>query len=122
MSAAETESVGGTAEAALFALLPAPIDSIRLRISESDLRPGGKQRYSIGVKPRPAFSPVVRVEVYTPDGRLLRIHSANIAAHNGIASGAFRTALNAQPGIWQVRATDAVSGRAAESSFVLKSR
>ena len=110
------------AEAALFALLPAKIDRVQLRIERKAVRPGGKQHYLVQTDPRPVFSSVVCVEVYAPDDRLLRIHSTNIAAPNGIASGAFRTALNAQPGTWRVRAVGAVSGKSAESSFVLRGR
>ena len=110
------------AEAALFALLPVEIDTIRLRVETEVLHAGGKQHYHVQMEPRAAFSPVVRVEVHSPDGHLLRFHSTNIAARDGRASGAFRTARNAPRGRWRARATDAVSGKSSESSFVLRDR
>ncbi|MFH0919122.1 MAG: beta-galactosidase [Fibrobacterota bacterium] len=63
---------------------------------------------------------VFNLKFFGPDGKELEYYGRNIQADDGKVKYSFTLALNEQPGQWQVKATDIVTGLPAETSFVVK--
>ena len=60
---------------------------------------------------------VVRMDVFSPSGKLLRHYSGSATTRAGIAEWRLPLALNDEIGQWIVRATEVVSGAAAETTL-----
>ena len=69
---------------------------------------------------RPVDLSVVRLEVFDPNGRLVRHYSSNVTVRNGRAEFKIPFALSDTPGDWRVRARDVVSGLVADQSWTLQ--
>lgn len=108
----------GTAEPKLYALLPAPVNGVKLAVSGTARR-GSEFDYKVSVDAGKGVNPVVLLRVYRPDGTFAREYSTNLEAKGGAASSGFYVALNDPKGTWKVVATDAVSGKQASLSFEL---
>ncbi len=89
-------------------------DLLILRLS-SDLAPQMEER---GALPQ-AGDHVLRIEVFDPAGRLSRAYTANVLATSGERRYRLQTALNEQPGRWRAVVTDVISGKKAETVFVV---
>jgi len=66
---------------------------------------------------RPVDRSVVRVEVFSPEGRLLREYSTNVDIVNGVGRAEIPFAVSDARGAWRVRARDVVSGLGAERTL-----
>jgi hypothetical protein len=62
----------------------------------------------------PVDRSVVRLEVYDPEGTLIRHYSRNYTVSNGIAKMEVPFALNDAKGTWRLRVRDVISGMSAE--------
>lgn len=101
-----------TAEPKLYALLPEPVRRVRLE-GPRTARRGDTVRFRMHVDGGGDHQTVLRFRVLRPDGTLARPYSENLETSSGAAEAAFQIALNDPPGVWRVRATDAVSAREA---------
>jgi hypothetical protein len=107
------------AVAQLYALLPARIERVVLRLPAASRRGGQSVRYSLGAFTTPPreLPHVYHVEVYRPDGRLYREYGANLYSPAGEATGTFTLALNDPAGLWKMVVTDTTTGLKAAATL-----
>lgn len=106
------------ADPKIYALLPYQVKGIKLAVTGGK-RPGELVKYEVKLNvgaARPARH-VVKVEVFSPDGKKQALYRANLDTRAGAGSGQFRLALNDAPGTWRLVATDVISGEKAEASW-----
>ncbi len=106
--------------AAVLAILPYEVAGVSLKASSEEVKQG--EVVSLNgevVVGQSCGDHVLRVEVFDPAGRLSRAYTANVLALGGRLLHQFQTALNEQPGRWRVVATDVISGKGAETAFVV---
>lgn len=106
----------------ILAIAPAPLPEPVLS-APSRLRQGETGRLRITwTDASPAALHVVHLEITDPAGRLLRHYSANLFARGPFVTHRLPLALNDPVGIWRVRATDVISGRAVEATIDVVAR
>ena len=107
-------------EAAIFAVVPAPIVGLAIAAPASVAR-GEDLRVDVKIMSAdvsPAY--VLHAEVVPPAGRA-RFHFArNLSTREGGANLDFALALNDEPGVWKLRVTEPLTGVTAEKKFDLK--
>jgi hypothetical protein len=69
---------------------------------------------------RDAALHVLRLDIVDPVGEVSAHYSGNLLAPGGEASGVLPLALNDQPGTWQIRVTDIVSGQTATQTVTVE--
>jgi hypothetical protein len=107
------------AVARLYALLPARVERVVLRLPAVSRRGGQSVRYSLAALTTPPVElpHVYHVEVYRPDGQLYREYGKNLYSPAGEATGSFTLALNDPAGLWKMVVTDTTTGLKAAGSF-----
>ena len=110
------------ARAKLYALLPYEIKGLNVDMKEK-YRQGDIIKYHIRLeisKGSPSTH-VFRLEVYDPEGNLLRYYSKNIlVASGGNYKGEIPLALNEKEGNYRLVITEIVSGKRVEKKFVVR--
>ena len=104
---------------ALIACLPYEVRRVK---SELNLT-GRRLRYQFSVDALPAGrvgTHVFHVEVRDPKDRASFIHSFNVTAKSGYASGTLNFAQSDEVGTWKLIVTDVVTGKSAETTVELK--
>ena len=106
---------------ALLAAAPYAVKGLDLEVTPA-VTPG--QGVTCRVTVRPAQGEcgthVVRLEVIDPAGQSRPAYAANLLAPAGRATLSFTLALSDPAGLWNVRASDVMSGRAGEAGFEVK--
>ncbi len=108
-----------TAEPKLYALLPAPVRSVRVE-APSTVRPGEAVKCRVAIEAGRGVDTVVLFRVERPDGGRAHEYSENLETRGGSAEKTFRVALNDAAGRWRITATDAISGRRAVHEFTVR--
>ncbi|MFA6931480.1 MAG: beta-galactosidase trimerization domain-containing protein, partial [Lentisphaeria bacterium] len=105
-------------EALLIALSPYRIEKVDIKLTRNQLKAGEKIEIHIARTPIRG-SGVVRIEVFTPQGKLSESYTTNPSLQEGITDLALHTAINDPIGKWTIVAKDIISGLAVETSFEL---
>lgn len=106
-----------------YALLPYQVHHVTTEVDPSHPAPGDTVTWQATVATGSSHDlgpHVMRVVVLGPDGKARHVHTRNIIAEQGVATGHVPLALNAAHGTWQIEVTDVASGRRTASSFVIK--
>lgn len=106
-----------SAVAHLYALLPYAVESVEVRAGSAVA--GGALNVDVEVRAeagQPVGDHVVRLEAFTPDGRLCEAYARNIVTRGGRAAAAIPLALNDPAGVWRIVVTEVASGLAGSSS------
>ena len=108
------------AKAVFLALLPWKLNAPQLT-APGKIGFGEVFRYSISV-PKAKLEHIFEITVTAPDNSRKRLYSTSAHAPGGNYAGAFRTALNDQPGMWTLMLRDAISGQTVVHRFEMVSK
>ncbi len=100
-------------ECRMYALLPYEVQEVRVRSRSETVEPGQIVDYTVSVKAPPNVEPglhVYRIEVTDATGDRCDWYDTRLTASGGVAGGEFRLALDDEPGVWTIRATDVATG------------
>ncbi|MEI6500214.1 MAG: alpha-amylase family protein, partial [Armatimonadota bacterium] len=104
----KTQLIPGVAQ--LYALLPYKVGTVTVTAG-AQAKAGAAASYAVKLAvPSPSVAHIVRVDVFGPDGKERPWYAANLSATQGAAQGAVNFALDDQPGVWKIVATDVASG------------
>ncbi|MBN1444553.1 MAG: carbohydrate binding domain-containing protein [Candidatus Omnitrophica bacterium] len=122
-----TKNIDTTIESAvpkLYALLPCKVQTLVLEKIKKDYIPGTEIKYSIRTITSPGviIPQVVRVDVFTPEGRTYKEYCQNLSLPEGIGEGSFTLALNDPSGEWKIVVTDVATKITTEGSFYVTKR
>ncbi len=95
----------------LFGLVSGTIENIKVD-APSTIKPGDKVELNFEITGSGIsdLKSVVRVDVFNPAGKVINYYSKNCDINGGTGSYSFNLALNEQPGIWEIRLTEVISG------------
>ncbi|MEN6642108.1 MAG: beta-galactosidase trimerization domain-containing protein [Armatimonadia bacterium] len=96
-------------EAAVYALLPAAVTSVKVQPKDLSVKQGQTLTYSVGTVPSGAPR-AYRVKVLGPDNQERTYYATQLRSGKGLANGAITFALNDSPGAWTISATDVATG------------
>lgn len=99
----------GAGEAAVYALLPAAVTSVKVQPKTLTVKAGQMLAYSLGSVPSGAPR-AYRVKVIGPDGEERPYYGTQVRGAKGLAGGSVCFALNDAPGAWTIAATDVATG------------
>ncbi len=104
----------------LYGLVQGKIDHIKVE-APSTLNRGEKIKLDFEMigEDISDLKSVVRVDVFSPDGKMINYYSDNCDLNNSSGSYSFNTALNDLPGLWKIRLTEVISSVEKEVSIHL---
>jgi hypothetical protein len=117
----ETDRVAldlGPGEPAILALSPTPLAAPSIT-GPAAAHLGENAEFQIRTGP-PEAPAVIHIEAVDPDGRVVLPYSGNILAPHGEAAKLLPLAFNDKSGIWQIRATDVLSGQTATADLLVE--
>jgi len=105
----------------LYGLVQGKIDHIKVE-APSTLNRGEKVKLNFEMVGENIsdLKSVVRVDVFSPDGKKINFYSDNCDLNNSSGSYSFNTALNDLPGLWKIRLTEVISSVEKEVSINIK--
>lgn len=116
------------AEPLMLALSSQPVGKLSLSaqgMNRGLIKAGGNVRFVIQMtKPAAAesFPDAIHVEVRNPDGKVVGYYGRNLPLVNDAAYFSVATAMNDQPGVWKISASEPYAHESAEATFTLAAR
>jgi hypothetical protein len=111
-------------------LEPDPVEPVVLALSDTPLtspsisgppsvRLGANAEFAVRTDPAAAVG-VVHIDTIDPEGKTVAHYSGNLLVTGGAAAKLVPFALNDQPGLWLIRASDLLSGKAMTMALEVK--
>lgn len=110
-------------EPLLLALLPTPVGRLSVRgVGPAQVKVGETLKFTIRLTAKAGEATpesAVHVEVRNPAGKVLDHYGADLPLANGSAEFSLPLALNDQPGVWRVTASEPFTHQTAGTTFVV---
>lgn len=106
----------------IFAVVPYEVKDIKMIIGKENYQKGENIQYKIkinvsGSKKGPN---ILRINVYTPDGKISEVYSKNILIEGNEKEGIIPLSLNEKEGLWKIEIKDLISGKKDTIKFYIR--